>query len=150
MRVRTNNGFIFMSRLKIKKRIPSVKEYNFIRSAAGLSKKDVRTAKKGLKNSLFSVCAYVGDELVGIGRVVGDGGVYFQIVDLAVLPGHQGKSIGSSIMTELMKYVSKNARSGSFISLFSNKNLAEYYKKFGFELRSSDSPGMSQMIKPIQ
>lgn len=135
--------------VKVKKQIPSVKEYNFIRSAAGLSKKDSRAAAKGLKNSLFSICAYLGDELVGIGRVVGDGGIYFQIVDLAVLPSHQGKSIGKAIMTELMKYVSKNARSGSFISLFSNKDLAEYYKKFGFKLRSSDAPGMSQMIKPI-
>lgn len=139
---------LIMSKFKIKKRIPTVKEYNLLRSSAGLSKKDKQAAKKGLKNSLLSICVYSEKELVGIGRVIGDGGVYFTIVDLAILPSHQGQGIGKSIMTELMKYISKKSKPGSFISLFSNKDLAKFYEQFGFKQRPSDMPGMSQMVNP--
>jgi len=35
-----------------------------------------------------------------MGRVVGDGGCFHQVVDIAVLPRHQGKEVGKRIMVE--------------------------------------------------
>lgn len=133
----------------INQRTPTAEEYNAVRLAAGLSVKDPLAAAVGLKNSLYAVCAYSGDKLAGIGRVVGDGGVYFHIVDLAIFPEFQGQGLGKSIMEELMKYIMSHARSGSFISLFSNKGLIPFYQKFGFQAREADAPGMSQMIKSV-
>lgn len=135
-----------MPNTKIVNRIPTVEEYNFLRSEAGLTTKDPGAAAISLKNSLCSICVYSDEELVAMGRVIGDNGVYFVVVDLAVLPKAQGRGLGKAIMKELMDYIHKHAKKGSFISLFSNKGLAKFYKQFGFEERDPKSPGMSFLI----
>ena len=111
-----------------------------------MTRKDQLKAETRLRNSLCSICAYHQDKLVGMGRVVGDGAVYFMVVDLAVLPEYQGKGIGKEIMEQLMDSVRKNVGTGSFVSLFSNHGLAKYYEKFGFRVRETSSPGMSFMV----
>jgi len=34
-----------------------------------------------------------------MGRVIGDGGWYFHIVDMAVLPEHQRRGLGDAVLT---------------------------------------------------
>ena len=43
-----------------------------------------------LPNTVFAVVIRKDGEAVGMGRVVGDGGLFFQVVDIAVLPEHHG------------------------------------------------------------
>ena len=33
-----------------------------------------------------------------MGRVIGDGGLFFQVVDIAVEPAHQGRGLGKAIV----------------------------------------------------
>ena len=63
---------------------PTPGEYIELRSAAGLSPKTQEAAELGLPNSLFAVCIRLDEKLVGMGRIVGDGGCNFEIVDIAV------------------------------------------------------------------
>ncbi len=56
-----------------------------------------------------------------MGRVVGDGAVYFYIQDIVVHPEHQGKGIGENIMSALMTYLQENAPDKAFIGLFASK-----------------------------
>uniref|UniRef100_UPI001653EF66 GNAT family N-acetyltransferase n=2 Tax=Pseudomonadota TaxID=1224 RepID=UPI001653EF66 len=93
----------------IHQEVPSVSTYIEIRLAAGLSRKSEQAATIGLKNGLFSVVAYRDSVPVGIGRVIGDGGCFFEIVDIAVLPAHQKKGVGDLIMRALMNYIHENA-----------------------------------------
>ncbi|HEX5126357.1 MAG TPA: GNAT family N-acetyltransferase, partial [Rhodocyclaceae bacterium] len=95
----------------IKAQVPSTDDYISIRLAAGLSRKSVEAATIGLKNSLFSVVAFFAGKPIGIGRVIGDGGCFFEIVDIAVLPEHQKKGVGDLIMRTLMDYIHANAPS---------------------------------------
>ncbi|WP_442905530.1 GNAT family N-acetyltransferase [Halomonas sp. BC04] len=44
-------------------------------------------------------------ELIGMGRVAGDGGTFFQVVDIAVAPQHQGRGLGKIIMNEICRYI---------------------------------------------
>lgn len=37
-----------------------------------------------------------------MGRVIGDGGWYFHIIDMAVLPEHQHRGLGNAILTWLL------------------------------------------------
>jgi hypothetical protein len=60
-----------MSDYHLAKRVPSVEDYN--RVAAGLSEKDAEAARVGLANTVFGVCVENRGEVVGIGRVIGDG-----------------------------------------------------------------------------
>ena len=58
---------------------PTPIEYNAIRNTTGWDKLDLKTIEKGLENSLFSVCLYHNEKLVGIGRIIGDNSIYFYI-----------------------------------------------------------------------
>ena len=123
--------------------IPEAAEYISLRAAAGLSPRTIEAAQKGLPGSLFAVCVRVGDRLVGMGRVVGDGGCNFEIVDVAVHPSYQRQGLGSEIMTALMEYLRASAPESAYVSLIADYNAPALYQKFGFEFTAPDSVGMA-------
>lgn len=127
-------------------RVPSVEDYNRVRVAAGLSRKDPEAAAVGLANTVFGACAEKDGEIVGIGRIVGDGALFFEVVDIAVVPEHQGKGLGAGIMGALMSYLRENARPGAFVSLAADAGVSPFYERYGFEVRPPGSPGMSLVI----
>ena len=116
----------------LKHKIPSVADYIAIRLAAGLSRKSEEAATIGLKNSLFSVVACFETEPVGIGRVIGDGGCFFEITDIAVLPAHQKKGVGHLIMTAIMDYLKTNAPKTAYVSLMADHGTPQFYRRYGF------------------
>jgi len=126
---------------------PVYVEYEKLRQVAGWVKVDREEVRKGLENSLFSVCAALNNKAIGCGRVVGDGGIYFYIQDVIVLPEFQGKGIGRYIVDAIMEYLREHAYDNSFIGLMAAKGVSAFYEKYGFEKRASDSPGMFLMWK---
>ena len=132
---------------ELKEEIPSVETYISIRLAAGLSRKSVEAASIGLPNSIFGVVVYCSDTPIGIGRIIGDGGCFFEITDMAVLPEHQRKGVGRQIMQALVQYLHTNAPSTAFISLHADHGTPEFYKKFGFKL--AELPKSSGMYMRI-
>jgi GNAT superfamily N-acetyltransferase len=123
-------------------RTPEVLEYNRVRQAAGLSVKDEIAAQYGLANTLYAVCIVHGGRMVGIGRVIGDGGLFYDIVDVAVVAEHQQKGVGKMIMDALMGYINAHARPTSIVCLMANRGIAPFYEKYGFKARDADMPGM--------
>lgn len=117
----------------IHQEVPSVSTYIETRLAAGLSRKSGQAATLGLKNGLFSVVAYWGSAPVGIGRVIGDGGCFFEIVDIAVLPAHQKKGVGDLIMRTLMRYIHENAPPTAYVSLMADHGTPKFYERYGFQ-----------------
>lgn len=113
-----------------------------LRVDAGWGAIDDMAASTGLRRSLYSVCAYVDDQLVGVGRVVGDGGCHFLIVDVIVRQDMQKQGIGSRIMEAIMAFVATRARKGTMISLMAARGVAPFYERFGFRSRSQERPGM--------
>ena len=56
-------------------------------------------AEDALQNSIFAVTARsTTGEVIAMGRIVGDGAIYFYIQDLVVSPDVQGQGIGTAIM----------------------------------------------------
>lgn len=117
----------------IRHEIPDPATYLSIRLAAGLSRKSLEAATLGLSHSLFGVVAYQGPEPVGIGRIIGDGGCFFQIVDMAVRPEHQQRGLGRGIMEHLMDYLRQHAPPTAYVSLMADHGTPEFYRRFGFE-----------------
>jgi ribosomal protein S18 acetylase RimI-like enzyme len=101
---------------------------------SGLSRKSPEAARIGLKNSIFGVVVYDGETPVGLGRIVGDGGCFFEIVDIAVLPEHQKRGLGRLIMERLVEYLKENAPSTAYVSLMADHGTPRFYEKFGFEI----------------
>ncbi|MHA0856115.1 GNAT family N-acetyltransferase [Paenibacillus sp. CMAA1364] len=121
---------------------PYPDEYNQLRLNAGMSARDNAGAAIGLSNSIFNVTLRQSNVLVGMGRIIGDGGCFYQIVDIAVDPFHQGKGLGRLIMSEIMNYLDKNAVKDSYVSLIAEIPADQLYKKFGFEYTQPKSVGM--------
>lgn len=61
-------------------------------------------AEESLNQSLFGVTVQYQGKVVGMGRVIGDGRIFFYIQDIAVLPEHQNKGIGKLIMETIQEY----------------------------------------------
>ena len=133
--------------MKLEHRSPTISEYKQLRASVGWWKVDKGAAETGLANSLFSVVAVENDTLVGFGRVVGDGGLYFYIQDLIIHPEFQEKGFGKQVMDELMSFIKARAKAGAFIGLMAAKGLGRYYESFGFMARDAGAPGMYQIIQ---
>lgn len=54
-------------------------------------------------NTLKTLAAYSGEQLVGIIRAVGDGASILYIQDLLVYPEHQRKGLGSRLLKEMLQ-----------------------------------------------
>lgn len=91
---------------------------------------------------------YCCSERVGIGRIIGDGGCFFEITDMAVLPEHQGKGVGRLIMESLSHWLEKNAPKTAYVSLMAHHGKPSFYEKFGFQY--AELPSSSGMYKSIK
>lgn len=124
---------------------PTPIEYNDLRLEGGISGKSREAATVGLKNSLFAVCIYDQKTLIGMGRVIGDGGAFFQVVDIVVKPRYQGQGLGKMIMKEIMNYLDQNTYPGSYVSLIADDPANKLYEQFGFRYTYPRSYGMYKM-----
>ncbi|KIP96595.1 MULTISPECIES: GNAT family N-acetyltransferase [Pseudomonas] len=123
--------------------IPSVETYRHLRTAAGLSAKTVEAATRGLPNSLFAVQILCAGEPVGMGRVIGDGGSFYQVVDIAVLPAHQGRGLGKQIMAAISGFIAREVPESAYVSLIADGEAYRLYQQFGFALTAPASQGMA-------
>jgi GNAT superfamily N-acetyltransferase len=96
--------------------------------------------EEAIGKSWRAVSAYDDQELVGFGRALSDGVLYANIVDLIVIPSHQGKGVGSAILKRLVELC--QAAGVRDIQLFSAAGTTGFYKKHGFVERPEDAPGM--------
>ena len=127
---------------------PSVDDYRRLRRVSGLSEKTQAAAEAGLPNTWFAVTIRHGNQVVGMGRLIGDGGTAFQIVDIAVEPDHQGKGLGKQIMAALVAHIHANAPTTAYISLIADGDARHLYAKFGFAPVTPASIGMALWLAP--
>lgn len=135
-----------MNQYQFTSETPAPNEYIALRRDAGLSSKTPEAARKGLPNTLYAVCVRQQDRLVGMGRIVGDGGCNFEIVDIAVHPEHRRQGIAHRVMELLMTYLRANAPESAYVSLIADEGAPSLYRKFGFEFTAPRSVGMALRI----
>ncbi|MBZ9654807.1 GNAT family N-acetyltransferase [Phyllobacterium lublinensis] len=127
---------------------PSVEDYRRLREIAGLSPKSQQAAEKGLPNTLYAATIrHQAGATVAMGRVVGDNGCFYQIVDIAVDPSHQGKGLGKVIVSSLIDFVNAEAPDGAYVSLIADGPARYLYAKFGFEPVMPESIGMAFRVQ---
>ncbi|MGW3645655.1 GNAT family N-acetyltransferase [Streptomyces sp. NPDC000878] len=131
----------------VRSETPSVETYLRLRSASGLSAKTAEAARAGLPNTWQGVTVLCGNEPVGMVRVIGDGGCFFQIVDMCVMPEHQGRGLGRRIMAELMRALEQRAPGGAYVSLIADGDAHFLYEKFGFMPTAPASIGMYRTVR---
>jgi len=126
---------------------PDASSYLALRKAGGLSPFSAAAAEVGLKGTWFGVSLVHANEIVGMGRVVGDGGCFFQIVDIVVVPAHQGLGLGKMIMSALVDHLKQHAPKSAYVSLIADVPANRLYEQFGFRETAPRSLGMAMSIK---
>lgn len=117
-----------------------------LRVETGFAEIPIEHARKALQNGLINVSAIYNGELVCMGRLVGDGAMYWYLQEIIVLPEFQGKGIGSMIVNHLIDYAKANSVTGKFTTIggVSAKGKEPFYEKMGFDIISN---GLRKMIE---
>ncbi len=127
-------------------RTPSTEEYLHLRAVAGLSPFSQEAADKGLQGTVYAVSVLHEGGAVGMGRLIGDGGCFFQVVDIAVHPEHQGRGLGKAIMKAIMGHVKSELPTSAYVSLIADVPANKLYEKFGFKETAPRSLGMAHRV----
>jgi len=94
---------------------------------------DSETVPRSLESSLFGVVVTdAGDQVVGMGRLVGDGVHYFYVQDVVVHPDHESAGIGSRIIERLLQWTEDAGGPSAFVGLFASDEAVALYEKHGF------------------
>ncbi|WP_049969693.1 GNAT family N-acetyltransferase [Haladaptatus cibarius] len=129
----------------VRDELPTVEEFIALREAADMASRSRKAVEQGLPNSVFGVTVVdETGEVVGMARIIGDGGSVYQIGDMAVHPDHQRQGLGSRMMERLMAYLDENAPEGAYVNLMAD--VEGFYEQFGFEYTAPVSRGMYQRM----
>lgn len=75
-------------------------------------------------------------------RAIGDGGWYFHLSDMAVLPAHRRQGLGEALLRRLLAVINERAPPGALITLLADEPARGLYKKLGFVESAPHSLGM--------
>ncbi len=120
---------------------PSVDDFLQLRQKVGWGELEADLAQKSLNNSLFHVTIYHDQQLIGMGRVVGDGAMYFYIQDVVVDPDFHHQGLGTELMDTIEGYLRYTADKGSTIGLLAAQGKESFYARYGYVQRPSNTLG---------
>ncbi|WP_198681056.1 GNAT family N-acetyltransferase [Lentzea terrae] len=125
---------------------PTVDDFLRLRKESGLSERSREEAENGINGGWASahVIHVESGETVGMGRVISDGGWYFHIIDMAVLPQHQRKGIGDAIMAALLREIDAVAPNAN-VNLLADPPGRRLYARHGFAETAPDVIGMRRV-----
>ena len=134
---------------KVEYTAPALDEFANLRAQAKWQNPDDKTLKVSIENSLFWVAVYHIDKLIGTGRIIGDGAMYFYIQDVIVAPSYQKQGIGHLVMAHIENYLSSTCSNGAIIALLSAHGKESFYRQYGYVKRDGDvlGLGMCKFIK---
>jgi ribosomal protein S18 acetylase RimI-like enzyme len=154
---------------------PPVPDYLHLRAAAGLSPKTPAQAAPVARNSWYgcyvtytppdspdsettasaspaSNSSSSSPTIVAMGRIIADGGWYFHVTDMAVLPAHQRRGLGGAVLRHLLARIRTHAPrgeggvGGAYVTLFADAPGRRLYARHGFV---ETTPGQVGMIMPL-
>lgn len=137
-------------RYELVERLPSVEEHGRLRIAAGMAPRSAAAASKGLPNSLMGVVIELDERAIGMGRVVGDDGLFYQLVDIAIDPAHQARGLGKRIVANLVERLRASVPAEAYVSLIADGDAKYLYAQFGFEPTTPASIGMAMWLDGAQ
>jgi len=123
---------------------PPLGEYLRLRRESGLTPKSAEQGAGALAGSWSWCHARTAEgRVVAMGRVVGDGGWYFLVADMATDPGHQRRGLGRRVLTRLLDDVRARAPRGAYITLVADPPGRALYESLGFR---DVAPGATGMV----
>nr|WP_033763284.1 GNAT family N-acetyltransferase [Pantoea agglomerans] len=134
-----------MSDYQLAGTVRSVENFCRLRIISGLTPRPAEAARQGRPDSCYGIHILYREIVIGMGRIVGNGALNMDIVDVAVDPAHHGKGLGRMIMETLTKWLDQNACDSAYVTLMAD--VPALYEKFGFTRVSPVSEGMARIWK---
>lgn len=127
---------------------PSAEEFNYLTNSVGWGIRKNNIVDEALKNTLYSLCVYDDDKLIGYGRIIRDKTIFLYIQDIMVIPEYQSKHIGTGIMENLLKQINEYKKINSNIRTYlgASKGEESFYEKFGFISRPNEDLGAGMIL----
>lgn len=122
---------------------PSAVQLAHLRSAVGWDNPELSVLEHSINQSLFWVSAHTSEQLIGVGRIVGDGAMYFYIQDLIVLPPFQGQKVATGLMEHIEHYLLKTCSKRATVGLFAAKGKESFYRKYAYLERNGEHLGFA-------
>ena len=134
--------------MEIKTKITG-KEFNDMRVCVGWKEANIEQLDKALENSMIVIGIYEDDELVALGRLVGD--YYFKALlsDIIVKPEYQGKGYGKLVVTKIVEMAKDNMNDGDILCIEGSptKGNLDFYLKCGFKYKPEIQDGIYIWLK---
>ena len=133
--------------MKILENVLSATDFNRLCESAGWRTASEDIVQVSLQNSYVAFAVVEDENVIGMARLLGDGGMSFYLKDFVILPEFQGKGIGKELLEYIQNYIKNGLKDGwhTSLELMSAKGKEEFYKKFGFEERPSECRGAGMM-----
>ena len=128
---------------------PTPEEYNYLISSVGWGNLENNIIEEALKNTLYSLCVYDDEKLIGYGRIIGDNSIFLYIQSIMVVPEYQNKKIGTGIMENLLNKINEYKIKNPEVRVYlgASKGREEFYKRFGFVSRKDLDLGDGMILK---
>lgn len=91
---------------------------------------DMPALREGFRNSLLTLAAYEGEDLLGLIRTVGDGATVIFIQDILVFPDKQRQGVGTALLKAVLDRFS-NVRQIE-LATDSRPEKVAFYRSMGF------------------
>lgn len=122
-----------------------LKEEDFIRlfKSAGWGEVPYDIVSTSLKNSYATFSVKAGEQVIAMGRLLGDGGMAFFLKDLIVQPEYQGRGIGRALLVYIEEYIKGQLKEGwrAYFQLVSAKGKEGFYQKCGYVEHPGENSG---------
>lgn len=134
--------------IKYIEQTPSADEFNYLTNSVGWGIREKNIIEEALKNTLYSLCVYDNDKLIGYGRIIGDKTIFLYIQDIMVIPEYQSKHIGTGIMNNLLNQIDQYKKINPDIRTYlgASQGKESFYEKFGFISRPNEELGSGMIL----
>lgn len=136
-----------MDGLRLEPLAPSLEDYLELRRASGLTPIRPEQGTPARENSwAWRRIVDATGRAVAMGRVVGDGGWYFLVADMATLPDFQRRGLGRRILEDLLAQIRAEAPPGAYVTLMADPPGQALYRSLGFSEPTTGSVSMHMVI----
>ena len=134
-----------------KEHTPTPGQFNRLTDRVSWGKRDENVVAKALERTLYSLCAFDGEKIVGYGRIIGDETIFLYIQDIMVVPEYQGRGVGTGVMKNLLEKIDEYRKLNPRIRVYlgADKGKEGFYEKLGFSTRREAGLGPGMIMWPL-